>query len=164
MTMSGSSDRRSPYVSLLPIDLNLDIEGPGLTPFDGQDRVIDLHQRLIVDPGAGFGDRGDLDERERSPVFEELRRGGGFGAGVRQKQRDQDIARGHQQAHPAHPFEKGIPAQCEEDRQEDRADQTAAEQDESLCLQVIAPDGPPEAWRIVLRQLQLHNLRLGVTC
>ena len=76
----------------------------------GPDVQVDLDQRLIVDPGAGFGDPGDLRQRQHSLVLEES----AFLAAdlaplVRQEQRDQDVGGGDQQARPEHPFENRDP-------------------------------------------------------
>ena len=100
------------------------------------DAQVHLDDLLVVHPRPRLGDPGDLSERQHPVLLERGHLGRRLGAIVRQRERDQHVNHGDQQADVEHPLQQAVEPYGEVHDQEDRSDQAAAQQNHQLCLQV----------------------------
>ncbi len=93
-----------------------------------RDVQVHLYQRLIVDPGPCLAEPGDLGERQHSTPFKCRGLGSGLCPVVGQCERDQHVSNGNDQTDIEHPRHQAAQSEREVDDQEDRPDQTTAQQ------------------------------------
>ena len=84
----------------------------------------------------GLVDADDLRQRQDAALFQGLGLGGRLCAEIRQRQRDQYVGSGDQQADPEHPLQQPALARREVDRQKDGTDEAAADEHHDLSLDV----------------------------
>ena len=113
----------------------LTIERQEARPGDVQ---VHLHDRLLVDPGSGLAEPGDLSERQHPVLLQLCGFGRRFCPVVGQCERDRYIGHGDEQADIEHPLQQVVQPQREVDDQEDRPDQAAAQQNQQLRLEVAS--------------------------
>ena len=92
------------------------------------DVQLQLHQWLVVDPGTRFAHPGDVSQRQHAALFEGLRLGRRLRTEIGDRQGDQHVGGGDEQADVEHPLQDGCLAGGEVHGHEDGADETAAQQ------------------------------------
>ena len=82
---------------------------------------VHLDHLLVVDPRPRLSEPGDLGERQDPALLELRGLGRRFRPVVGQRQRDEDVGHGDEQADEEHPLQEVAEAEGEVDDQEDRS-------------------------------------------